>query len=836
MPVPPPPYSAQWTATGGAWENASNWLETDLSNNQPVHYVPSADNAVQISDNGSPGYTVSYNSDDTIWSIGTGSNVTLDLQSGALAISHGGSVSGALKQEAGASLSIGAGYALVVNSGSYAGTLTGAGRLVFVGGAEALNTTDITVATLEFGVNGDGFGSTTSLGLDVSYAGQLLLDDYTGNNATLNLNGHTFTATGDATLDGTITGAGTFNVTHTATLQNDFNVNGGASFVAVAGSTVTQTGNVVVGGAGASSGKLSVHKNATYDIVASSFFGDNAGANASINNFGLMDLSNASAVTLNGAFYNVGTLNIGSGSALTLTGASETLTGAITGGGALIVGFGAHTVLAPSQLTVATVRVTGGNAGAFPVLNENLSYGGAFEFESQFGVLNLKTYTLTLTGGANIFSGNLVEGGTLDITGAATTFSGAFGATGHAIVLKDDGAVSQTGAVTINGSLVISAGHSYTFANASSLTSGASAIVNQGTLSANVSGGGQSSINGKFTNAGVLNVAAGNTLIITGTDTLNGSLTGAGTLWLGFGAQVAVNTSNITVADIYINGGNGGGTTSFNASAVYSGIFDFENQFGTLNVAAGKTLYLSGANNTLYGGDIDGGGTLWVSGAARLASNIGNVKATTIQDRGAISQTGNVSLNGSLVIGAGHSYTFTAASSLTGGASTIVNAGTLSANVSGGGQSNLNGAFTNNGTLSVAAGNTLLINGTDTLNGAISGAGTLWLGFGAQAAINTSNITVADIFISGGNGGGTTTFNVNDSYAGVFDFENQFGTLNIATGKTLTLSGMNNTLYGGDIDGGGTVSITGAAKLASAVGNTKATAIVDAGAITQTAT
>ncbi len=53
---------------------------------EPANSVRGADDVVGISDNGSTGYTITYNETDAIAAIHSGTAVMLDVQSGSLTI------------------------------------------------------------------------------------------------------------------------------------------------------------------------------------------------------------------------------------------------------------------------------------------------------------------------------------------------------------------------------------------------------------------------------------------------------------------------------------------------------------------------------------------------------------------------------------------------------------------------------------------------------------------------------------------------------------------------------------------------------------------------------
>ena len=259
--------------------------------------------------------------------------------------------------------------------------------------------------------------------------------------------------------------------------------------------------------------------------------------------------------------------------------------------------------------------------------------------------------------------------------------------------------------MSLNGSLSIYAGKSYTITSASNLLGGT--IVNAGTLSV-AAASGQSNLGGVFTNTGTLSVAANNTLDLFGTSTLKGTLSGAGELWFGFGAQVSVNTNSISVGEIFIAGGNGGGTTTFNVSATYAGVLDFENPFGTLVIASGKTLVLSGTGDKFGSGLVDGGGVIRVTGSADLSTAVGSSGSPTIIDAGTMTQSASVSLHGALQIAYQHSYTIVSGGDLGGASAVITNSGTFTDN-SVTGASRISGTFTNNGIV-VAQSGALIFN------------------------------------------------------------------------------------------------------------------------------
>jgi hypothetical protein len=178
-------------------------------------------------------------------------------------------------------------------------------------------------------------------------------------------------------------------------------------------------------------------------------------------------------------------------------------------------------------------------------------------------------HTLTLSGTSS-FDGTLDGPGTLKITGSGNiqfldvaTNSGATAAT-----IEDAGTITQSSRLTLNGLLQIDRGASYTITTATTIADDGATTVNNGTFTDD-SGGGTSSLNGTFTNNGY----SGDTLALSGTDTINGTVSGAGTLDFGFAANATINTTKITVGTILIAGGNGGGTLTLTTISPMQGPF-----------------------------------------------------------------------------------------------------------------------------------------------------------------------------------------------------------------------------------------------------------------------
>jgi hypothetical protein len=736
----PTPIAASWQSANGDWFVAGNWVEPN-PNPPPatLDYVPGANNSVNISD-GTTAITVTYNGTDEVYSLG-GSNATLAINGGALTVDNNSFFGGGINLAAGAALYVASGATLTYLAGTVNGTLGGAGTIQFQFGAFSLGAgTVLSVANFILGVYGNGTVSTTTLTTDLSYSGNFTEVDYSGNNAVLQLNGHTLTLNGTDTLDGTIVGPGSVVVTGTATEPTGYggdNVVGGAVLEAKNGATITQKGSVYLGDT-TTTGTLKIDAGATYDIVDSTSLGGTTIPNSIVNNAGLFDVSGASTVQASTTFTNTGTLTVETGSNINIYGGVESLGGVINGGGTLSLGFADQATITTTNVTIGGIYINGGNGGGTTTLAVDLTYAGNFNFNNQFGTLALNGHTLTVSGTSN-FYGALNGGGLLKVTGSATLgylnigYNGAAAAT-----IEDAGSINEINPIALNGLLQIDSGATYTITNApyggAISTTGASGAttVNNGTLS-DATAGGSAEIDGVFTNNNALSIAATDTLYFSGTETFGGAISGAGTLSIGFAAQATITTTNVTVANIYINGGNGGGTTTLDVDLTYAGNFNFNNQFGTLALN-GHTLTVSGTSS-FSGANVSGGGVLKVTGTATLgylAVGYNGAAAATIEDAGAITQNNPLTLNGTLQIDNGATYTITNApygggitSTGTSGATTINNGAFVN---QAAGYTFIQGAFTNNGSISSTVGQ-LIFSGAVTGSGSASLSGGAWLAF-----------------------------------------------------------------------------------------------------------
>ncbi len=528
-------------------------------------------------------------------------------------------------------------------------------------------------------------------------------------------------------------------------------------------------------------------------------------------------------------FTNNGTLTIDAGDQFLLasdssnSAAGSILDGTIDGAGTLTIAV--NVTLDPTSLTVGAID----NLDII-TLGGDLTYGGALTSDD---TINLDDYSLTLTGSGSNFApsylgAGTVYGGTLLVKGSAEITDLNFGSPASASdplpsLFEDAGSITETvGGIGlgVSSELLINSGASYTLTATASLyaTNTGASIINNGTLTDADATDGTSTIAGSFTNNGTLHVDAGDTLELTsGGDTLDGAITGAGTLEL-YKTSASLDPTALGVAAITLTNAD----ITLQGNRTYAGVLTTSSENGgtTYINLGGYKLTLSGSNNVFgYQTILDGPGDLKVTGAALLpASYLGFTinPGAEIEDAGQITDGESFIVSGGeLLVDSGGTFELDEAVALYSGGSqyalgAIVNNGKF-VDASEGGTATVEGSFANNGTLTINSGNSLsLVGGSATLGGAITGAGTLLIN--EATTLETTSLTVATLTLFNAS---TTTLGADVSYGGAFNFDTQQAGASLAlAGHTLTLSG-GGTFYGANNWGGGEILITGSATFLS---------------------
>ncbi|MBD9355791.1 autotransporter domain-containing protein [Methylomonas albis] len=618
-------------------------------------------------------------------------------------------------------------FALGANSDTVAGVQLLSGSITGTGTLTSTSTFDVQSGTVSAALGGSvGLTKTTAGTVTLSgtnaytgntqvSAGTLALgaSDVLANASSLIVNGGTFdlgsnndTVTGVQLLSGSITGTGTLTSTST------FDVQSGTVSAALGGSvglTKTTAGTVTLSGTNAYTGNTQVSAG-TLALGASDV------------------LANASSLIVNGGTFDLGSNND------TVTGV-QLLSGSITGTGTLT--------------STSTFDVQAGTVSA--------ALGGSV------GLTKTTAGTVTLSG-INAYTGNTqVSAGTLAL--------GASDVLANASSLIVNGGIFALGANsdTVAGVQLLSG----SITGTGTLTSNSAFDLQAGTVSANLAGsvGLNKTTSGTVTLGGT-NSYTGNTLVdagklnFTGSNTHSGNFTGNGTLEFGAGTHQFNAGTNLGTANITFSGGTNlvnadvaltatdavfsGGTTTIagdysvsNSTEVSGGIVNFSSaatkllnlgstftiKGGTVNLQHTSTEVsryeqtggiLSGPGElrvqsaVLSGGEMQGPGSLIISGSGGSASDLLLNGNFILNNQSTVINSGNVRVTGNATFTGTGTYRQTAGTTQVDGvwsqALTEIQAGTF------GGNGNISGPVINNGTVGIAGSHL-------TLNGPVSGSG-----------------------------------------------------------------------------------------------------------------
>ena len=707
---------------------------------------------------------------------------TIDVESGTLALTDGGTLSGSLS---------GAGTLLLYSGNFLIGNLSGSGHIatgsnavITYSGSPKVNV----AATLD-----NNSTLTIASGTTVTYANGLTIGDQTG--------GVTVTGGGTLATTGptTVTDAGlTFNL---ALANGTTWANSG---------TVTDGGVIVLNAVNTGGDSAKMTNAATGSFT---FAGDHASIALNSNSTGTDTFSNAGtlaktsgsgtntiAVTLN----NTGTINVATGtiSAQGDAGVGGAVGGTLTGAGTLQLAGGAAFTTG-GIAGAGNLAVTGGASltGTFTgTIADSITLNANGAIDSAAGKITTLSGPVTMGAPAAAYvnpgyfsgAGTIATTGTVSILDATTNDQ--FAIDGGA-TWANSGTVSDYGDIAYNaantggdaGTIINKATGNFSFTSddanvgISSNSTGTDLFANQGVL-AKTSGTGTNTIGVAFTDTGTVNVTSG-TIGLAGGGSIAGTLSGAGTLE--------------TVSNAYTIAG------------VLAGA-------GTLALGFGSTiLQATGTKSTISthleatGAILSGGGTLTTTGALTIddsgaAPNLTLTGGVTWVNSGIVTDNGVVAFNAANTGGDVATITNTATgvfnlagddagvltNSNSNGTDQLTNAGLL-AKTSGTGTSSVNGVLTNTGTINVASG-FLAFTAGGALGGTLTGSGTAQLyggafttagiaGAGTLAVTNGASLTGT---ITGTITGTSKTQTVASSIA-----LNGGGALASASGDTLVLSG-----------------------------------------------
>ncbi|MDA8481057.1 autotransporter-associated beta strand repeat-containing protein [Citrobacter sp. Awk 4] len=718
---------------------------------------------------------------DSAWFGGTGGTVTLDglIKVQDLSFTIDGYTL------SGGTLETVSGQSVVnVSSGATAtidSIISGSGLLASTGGGKLILS----------GVNTYSGGTTVSGGgvLEVSSdsnlgaaAGVLTLGS-PSTTGTLNITG-AFNGSRNVTIN---LGGGNINVSPgvTATFNGVLSGNGALGF--------TGTGTTVLNGANTWTGTATIGAGGTLQVGTGSTTGT-LGAGATVNN-GVLVFNRSNAYAYSGIISGTGALqNIGSGTT-TLSG-NNTFTGGVTvSAGKLVLTNANNSTSGATIASGATLELNGGSSS----ISGNIENNGTLNF-SRGAAYNFAG-VISGTGTVNQTAGNW-----LTLSGTNTYSGGTFiGGNGGIIVNNDSNLGAALGGVTFNNGVgYFQAAPTFTTARTFTLNSGTTGYFSSSsgnlTLTSPIVGAGSFGVSGgTVILAGTNNTYTGTTNINAGTLQINdesnlSSNAASGITYTG-GGVLRVMSSGALARNIILNAnGNidayNGATVTVNGTISGGGGAIF---YG--NGTAGGTVILNG-NNTYTGG------TWFWTGSKVVAasnSNLGGAAGTWSFSNGTLATTSSFSSS--------HALSFSAA-------------GTL--DVADGTTLTLNGVASGGGRLTKANTGTLVLTGANTWTGGTTiTAGTLQIGNGGTSgslgtgnvtnngtlAFNRSDITSYNNLISGSGavaqtGSGSTTLSGNNTYTGATTVS--AGTLYV-NGNQSSATGLTTVASGATLGGSGTI-------------------------------
>ncbi len=611
-----------------------------------------------------------------------------------------------------------------LNSLTFSGsqTLSGTGSVVLGGIYAELSTSNSGVLTQAAGHTISGQGTITAALINQGVV-----------NA--NVSGGTLALYGNP-----MTNAGTMEATGGGVLsiQNTTVNNAGRTILASGGGNV-QLGNAAINGGTLSSTGTSSFQVGGYSNVTS--------LNAiTLSNGSQFNIASGAGLTVANGITNNGTITMDSdnGSAdvsLTFSG-SQTLSGS----GSVILG-GPNVQLMTSNSGVLTQAaghtISGQGTINAALINQGLiegSGGGLLIIEN---TINNAGGTILASGGSVQIYGGMVLGGTLTSTGTSNLSfnNNGSGGTLSGVTLSNGSQFSVLGYDNGNSVLTVANG----IANNGTITvnSPASGYLNSLTFSGSqtLSGTGSVVLGGIYaelstSNSGVLTQAAGHT--ISGQGTITAALINQGV--------VNANVSGGTLA-LYGNPMTNAGTME----ATGGGVLSIQNT--TVN-NAGRTILASGGGNVQLGNAAINGGTLSSTGTSSFQvggySNVTSLNAITLSNgsqfniaSGAgLTVANGITNNGTITMDSDNgsadvSLTFSGSQTLSGSGSVILGGPNVQLNTS------------NSGVLTQAAGHT--ISGQGTINAALINQGLIeGSGGGLLIIENTINNAGGTILASGG--------------------------------------------------------------------------------------
>ncbi len=500
-----------------------------------------------------------------------------------------------------------------------------------------------------------------------------------------------------------------------------------------------------------------------------------------------------------------------------LNGGTLVLSSNVTGGALGQIVSGAGSTVLQNGVTISGIVNTSGS-GRFAASNSGNNFLDGV-------TLNGNLDLATATGLERVTAGGLVLNGTININNnSVLAFNGDGGLSGNGTIVLGNTGASNRIALDGNGTTTFGAGTTVRGENGTIgnqlFVGGTQTLVNNGTISADVLGGTIAIATAPVTNNGTLSALNGGTLV------LSSNVTGGALGQIVSGAGSTVLQNGVTISGIVNTSGSGRFAASNSANNFLDGVtlngnLDLATATGIERVVNGLTLgtgsTISVNNNSVLAfqgtNTVSGNGTIVLgnTGASNRIALDGN--GTTTFGAGTTVRGENGTIGNQLFVG---------------GTQSLVNNGTISADVSGGTIAIATAPVTNNGTLSALNGGTLVLSSNVTggaLGQIVSGAGSTVLqnGVTISGIVNTSGSgrfaasNSANNFLDG------VTLNGNLDLATATGIERVVNGLTLGAGSTISVNNNSVLAFQGmnTVSGNGTIVLgnTGASNRIALDGN-----------------
>ena len=709
--------------------------------------------------------------------------------------------------------------ALTAHSG--AGTITQTGSLAVTGAS----TLDAGTSAITLTASGDHFG-----GLVTATGGTLAITDDASLAVHLaGVTNATLVAANNVSVDGTTVAGLTANGA-SVTFGAAGTTVGGTLLATASTGAITQAGVLVATNAStltATAGSITLgNPNNDFGSVTAS-----AAGTLSLADVGALTAHVASATDATLVAGGVLTADGGTSGALQATGNGVVFgPGGTTVGGALAAHSGSGTITQAGSLSVTGASTLDAGTHAITLATATNDFGGAVTLDGgtvSLADANTLTAHLASTGDTTLTAAGLlgVDGTStagLTVSGAGVVFgTGTTHVTGALVANSGTGSITQSGALVVGGASTLDAGTNAItltnignqFGGALATTGGAVSLTVANDLSIHLINATSETLNA----GGVLTLdgSTNGNVVANGNGVVFGATSISGTLSSNGGTGGITQTGAVAVTGATTLGSGTGAITLTNAGNDFTGAVTATGGAVSLTDTNALTAHVTAASAALVAGgqlNVDGSttGALGVTGAGIGFGATTVHGALTATGFGAVTQTGDLAVTGATTLSAaGQSVTLTRQTNALAGGVTVA-AGAADIEQAGALTAHLNNA----GSVTVASGAALAVDGTSTGNVVAKGA-TVRFGSGSTAigGTLTASASAGDITQTG-------TLAVTGS-----------STLTAGTGN-VTLATASNVMAGVVTAAGASITLTDASALTAHVSANGSATLTSAGALT----